>query len=98
MSRGPGRLQRQIMRRLEMEPERRLSRRALEETFVDGAGYGSSNLLRAIRSLERMRYVSLHEGPDLDRSNVSLPLPAKRMSDDEIFALIARASDPEAGR
>ena len=98
MSRGPGCLQRRILRRLEATPERRLSRRALEETFVAGAGHGSSNLLRAIRGLERMRFVSLHEGPDLDRSHVSLPRQAKRISDDEVFALLARASNPEAGR
>jgi hypothetical protein len=83
---------------LEVAPERRLSRRALEENFVDGTGYGSSNLLRAIRSLERMCYVSLHEGPDLDRSLVSLPRPVQLMGDDEIFALLARATDPEARR
>ncbi len=98
MSRGPGRLQRQIVQRLEAAPERCLSRRALEEIFVAGAGYGSSNLLRAIRSLERMRYISVQEGQDLDRSHVSLPRSAERMSDDEIFTLLAQAMDAEARR
>ena len=98
MSRGPGRLQRQIVQRLETAPERRLSRRALEEIFVDGAGYGASNLLRAIRSLDRMRYVSLEDRPDLDRSHVSLPRPVERMSDDEIFALLTQATNAEAAR
>jgi len=98
VSRGPGCLQRQILRRLEATSERRLSRRALEEVFVDGAGCGSSNLLRAIRGLVRMRRISLHEGPDLDRSHVSLPRPAERISDDEVFALLARAADAEASQ
>ncbi len=97
MSRGPGRLQRRILQHLEVAPERHLSRRALEVIFVNGAGCGSSNLLRAIRSLERMRYVSLQEGPDLDHSHVSLPRPAKRISDDEIFALLAQVTDTEEG-
>ncbi len=95
MSRGPGRLQRRILQHLEVAPERQLSRRALEVIFVNGAGCGSSNLLRAIRSLERMRYVSLQEGPDV---HVSLPRPAKRISDDEIFALLAQATDTDEGR
>jgi hypothetical protein len=98
MSRGPGRLQRQILQHLESVPERRLSRRALEDTFVEEAGYEASNLLRSIRSLERMRRVLLKEGPDLDRSHVSLPRPAKRMSDDDIFALFALGTDAEAKR
>lgn len=96
MSRGPGHLQRLVLKHLQKTPERRLSRRALEEIFVDRAGYGSSNLLRAIRSLERMRYVSFQGGLDLDQSYVSLPRPAKRISDDEVFALLAQATDAEA--
>jgi hypothetical protein len=98
LSRGPGRLQRQVLQRLEAAPGRSLSRRALEEIFVAGAGYGASNLLRAIRSLDRMRYVSLHDGPDLDRSHVSLPRLVEPMSDDEIFALLTQATDAKAGR
>ncbi len=93
MSRGPGRLQRHIVEHLESVPGGRLSRRALDEFFVDGAGYGSSNLLRAIRGLERMRRVSLHEGPDLDRSFVSVPLPAEPLSDEFIDRLLAELRD-----
>jgi hypothetical protein len=89
MSRGPGRLQRQIVQHLEAAPNRRLSRRALEETFVDGADYGSSNLLRAIRGLERMHRVYLHEGPNLDQSYVSLPRVVEPVSDELLAELLA---------
>jgi hypothetical protein len=89
MSRGPGRLQRQILQHLESVPERRLSRRALEETFVDGAGYDSSNLLRAIRGLERTHRVYLRERPNLNQSYVSLPRAVEPMSDELIAELLA---------
>ncbi len=76
-----------------------MSRRALEEIFVGQSSYTSSNLLRAVRSLVRMRLVYLQEGPDLDRSHVLLPRPAKRMSDDEVFVLLTQqATDAEASR
>src|SRR3712207_8969031 len=58
---GPGRLQRLILLALEAAPEGRLSRRALEGIFADRGGCGPSNLLRAIRDLERMRRISLHD-------------------------------------
>jgi hypothetical protein len=93
MSHGPGRLQRRIVEHLEAAPDGRLSRRALEEFFVDGAGCGSSNLLRAIRSLQRMRRVSLHEGPDLDRSFVSVPLPIERVSDEFIARVLTEIGE-----
>lgn len=89
MSRGPGRLQRQIVKRLQKAPEGRLSRRELEALLVDGEGYTSSNLLRAIRGLARMNYVSLTERPDLERSWVSLPRPAERVSEEFIDSLLA---------
>jgi hypothetical protein len=93
MSRGPGVLQRSVMKRLEAAPERRLSRRALEEIFVEEGRYGSSNVLRAVRGLARMRLVSLHEGPNLDQSYVSLPPPAEPVSDELVWKLIAEFGD-----
>ncbi len=93
MSRGPGRLQRLVLKRLQETPERRLSRRALEEIFVNQAGYGSSNLLRAIRGLERMRRAYLHEGPNLDRSYVSLPRPVEPASEELVARLLAEIGD-----
>jgi hypothetical protein len=81
------------MKRLEAAPERRLSRRALEEIFVEADRYGSSNLLRAIRGLVRMRLVFLHEGPNLDQSYVSLPLPAEPVSDELVWKMLAELGD-----
>jgi hypothetical protein len=88
MSRGPGVLQRSVMKRLEAAPERRLSRRALEEIFVDEDRYHSSNLLRAVRGLVRMRLISLHEGPNLDQSYVYLLPPAEPVSDELVAKLL----------
>lgn len=93
MSRGPGRLQRLILKRLQETPKGCLSRRALEEIFVDRAGYTSSNLLRAVRGLERMYYVSLYDAPNLDRSYVSLPRPAEPVSDEFLARLLAEIGD-----
>jgi hypothetical protein len=58
-----------------------MSRRALEERFVGHGRYTSSNLRRALRSIERMGYVSLQEGPNLDQSYVGLPPPVEALSD-----------------
>ena len=93
MSRGPGRLQRCIVERLKETPERRLSRRALEEIFVDRADYTSSNLLRAIRGLERMNYVSLYDVADLNRSYVSLPRPVEPVSEEFLARLLAEVGE-----
>jgi hypothetical protein len=71
----------------------RLSRRALEEILVEEGRYGSSNVLRAVRGLARMRFVSLHEGPNLDQSYVSLPPPAEPVSDELAWKLIAEFGD-----
>jgi hypothetical protein len=93
MSRGPGRLQRQIVQRLEAAPRRSLSRRALEERFVGHGRYVSSNLRRALVGLERMGYVSLEEGPNLDQSYVSLPPPVAHLSDEVVSQLLAQIRD-----
>jgi hypothetical protein len=89
MSRGPGCLQRLVLEHLEKAPDHRLTRRALEKTFVDRAGYGSSNLLRAIRGLERMHLVHLHQGRSPDQSYVSLPRAVEPLSDELIAELLA---------
>lgn len=89
MSRGPGRLQRLVLKRLQETPERRLSRRELEKIFVDQGRYTSSNLLRTIRSLERMRRLSLLEGRSLDDSFVSLPRRVEPVSNELLSQLLA---------
>ncbi len=89
MSRGPGKLQRRILQRLHRAPDGRMSRRALEERFAGHGRYTSSNLRRALVSLERMGYVSLTEGPNLDQSYVHLPPPVEPLSDEVIAQLLA---------
>jgi hypothetical protein len=93
MSRGPGRLQRQIVRHLEKSPERRASRRELEKVFVEQEGHTASNLLRAIRSLERMYHLSLRDTADKDRAFVSLPRRYQRISEDYALALLREAAE-----
>jgi len=66
-----------------------MSRRALEERFLGHGRYTSSNLLRALRSLERMGFVSLEEGPNLDQSYVHLPPPVQPLSDEVVSQLLA---------
>jgi len=70
-----------------------MSRRALEECFVGHGIYTSSNLLRALRSLERMHYVSLQEGPNLDQSYVTLLPPVEALSDEVVSQLLAEISE-----
>jgi hypothetical protein len=93
MSRGPGRLQRQIVRYLEKSPERRTSRRELERVFVDQEGHTASNLLRAIRLLEMMYHLSLKDVADKDRAFVSLPRRTERISEDYVLALLREAAE-----
>jgi hypothetical protein len=93
MSRGPGRLQRRVLDLLHKAPEGRMSRRALEECFVGHGRYTASNLRRALVSLERMGYVSLQEGPNLDQSYVALLPPVEPLSDEVVSQLLAEISD-----
>lgn len=88
MSRGAGRLQRAILKRLQKSPEGRLSRLELAEYFVNGRGHSRSNLLRAIRGLERVHRVHLHDTPNLARAYVSLPQRAELLSDEVISELL----------
>ncbi len=96
MSRGPGRAQRKIVDLLEAQPDRRLSRRNIDAVLVDGDGHHPSNVLRAIRALRRTRRVGLREGKSLDDSFVSLPSPPRPVSDDEVFALLAKVKETNA--
>ncbi len=96
MSRGPGRTQRKIVDLLEAQSDRRLSRRDIDAVLVDEDGHHPSNVLRAIRGLRRLRRVGLSEGKSLDDSFVSLPSPPRPVSDDEAFALLAKANRANA--
>jgi len=97
MSRGPGQPQRAVVDELRSADGYSLSRRELEEIFVRGGEHGSSNLLRALRGLQRVRLVRLREGPDLDRSRVSLLLPAEPLDEDAIFRVLAEIGNVNAG-
>jgi hypothetical protein len=88
LSRGAGRLQRAILKRLHKSPEGRLSRLELAEFFVKQEGHTCSNLLRAIRGLERVHRVHLHDTPDLARAYVSLPQRVELLSDEVISELL----------
>ena len=88
MSRGVGRLQRALLQRLQESPDGRLSRQDLAEIFVKQEGHTSSNLLRAIRALERVHRVHLHDSPDLARAYVSLPQPVEFLSEAEISEIL----------
>ena len=88
MSRGAGRLQRAVLKRLQKSPEGRLSRLDLAEIFVKQEGHTRSNLLRSIRGLERVHRVHLHDSPDLARAYVSLPQPVEFLSEAEISEIL----------
>jgi hypothetical protein len=74
--------------RLQESPEGRLSRLELAEYFVEQEGHSSSNLLRAIRGLERVYRVHLRDSPDLARASVSLPQPAEFLSEATISEIL----------
>jgi hypothetical protein len=81
-------LQRQIIKHLEKNPQRSVSRRELEEVLVGKKGHTTSNVLRAVRSLEKMYKVSLQDKFDKDLALVSLPRTEERLSEDYVFSLL----------
>jgi hypothetical protein len=96
VSRGPGRAQRKILKLLEAQPDRSLSRRDIDAVLVDEDGHDPSNVRRAIRGLQRMRRVGLAKGRSLDDSLLTLPSPPRPVSDDEVFALLAQINEASA--
>lgn len=93
MSRGPGRLQRQIIKHLEKNPQRSVSRRELEEVLAGKKGHTTSNVLRAVRSLEKMYRISLQDKFDKDLALVSLPRTEGRLSEDYVLALLREGGE-----
>lgn len=88
MSRGAGRTQRQVLTTLKQRRRREISRRELEKVLVGGKdGCTESNLLRAIRGLERIRAVSLYDVADKDRAVVRLR-SAGRISEERVGELL----------
>jgi hypothetical protein len=96
MSRGAGLVQRKILKLLERQPDRRLTRRAIDAVLVGEQGHDPSNVRRALRGLRRTRCIGLDEGRSLDDSFVSLPSPPRLVSDDEVFALLAKVGGANA--
>ncbi len=93
MSRGPGKTQRRILARLRRVPEGRMTRRDLEARFAGHGRFTSSNLRRALISLERMGHIVLEEGPTLDQSYVSLPPRVELLGDEVITELLKELRD-----
>lgn len=91
MARGPGRTQRAVIARLLSAPEHRLTRRELEDSLCP-RGIRPSNLLRALRSLERACILHFNDCPDKSQASVALLSPERVFTDDEILTLIRAAS------
>jgi hypothetical protein len=87
MSRGCGRLMRRIVEIMEGAPERKMSRKDLDEVLV-AEGFFPQNTLRAIRSLARRHLVSLKDGNSKERSFVRLLQKIRVFSEDEIAEII----------
>jgi hypothetical protein len=87
MSRGSGRLMRRIVEIVEGTPERKMSRKDLDDVLV-AEGYYPQNTLRAIRSLERKYLVSLKEGPSREDSVVCLPQEVRVFNEEEIAEIL----------
>ena len=60
----------------------------LTKHFVKQEGHTASNLLSAIRGLERNYLVHLRDSPDLARAYVSLLQPGKFLSDEAISEIL----------
>jgi hypothetical protein len=97
LSRGSGRLQRRILELLEQCPERKGNREELDRVLVDVEGFDPSNVLRAIKGLVRKHRVGFTDRRHKEDSVVALPREVRRISDDEISALLAEMRD-EGGR
>jgi hypothetical protein len=87
MSRGCGRLMRRIVEIVEGAPERKMSRKDLDEVLV-AEGFFPQNTLRAIRSLARRHLVSLKDGHSKETSFVRLLQKIRVFSEDEIAEII----------
>lgn len=89
MSRGHGRTQRAVLAALREHPERQVSRRYLEDELVGGEdGASASNLLRAIKALEREGHLVLRDVADKERATVRLCASAPA-SDEKVRELLA---------
>ncbi len=88
MSQGPGRIERGILYLLALSPGHSLSRHQLEGVLVEQKGFSPSNVLRAIRSLQRDHIVSFEDVADKSKASVAL-VPAEPVADERVFGLLA---------
>jgi hypothetical protein len=90
LSRGSGRLQRRILELLEQSPERKRNRKELDYVLVGIEGFEASNVLRAIKGLARKHHVGFDDQRHKNGSVVSLPREVRRITDEELFELLAK--------
>lgn len=90
-------MQRRILELLEQCPEHRKNREELDRVLVDVEGFDPSNVLRAIKGLARKHHVGFTDRRHKKVSMISLPREVRRITDDEISALIAEI-DAGGGR
>ena len=90
LSRGSGRLQRRILELLEQSPERKRYRKELDDVLVGIEGFEASNVLRAIKGLARKHRVGFDDRRHKKDSLVSLPREVRRITDEELFELLAK--------
>ena len=91
LSRGSGRLQRRILELLEQSPERKRNRKELDDVLVGIEGFEASNVLRAIKGLARKHRVGFDDRRHKKNSVVSLSREVRRITDEELFDLLAKA-------
>jgi hypothetical protein len=91
VSRGAGRVQRQVIARLLATPQRRLSRAELEDD-LHKRGVRPANTLRAVKSLERSRVLVFKDVADRKQATVVLLAPGHCFTDDQVFELLRSAN------
>jgi hypothetical protein len=90
MSRGLGLLMRMIVERLTEAENSTMTRAQIEDQFVP-LGFRSDNILRAIRTLDRLHVLRLREGRFAETSRVRLFRPVENpIPDDELLAILRR--------
>jgi hypothetical protein len=93
LSRGSGRLQRRVLAVLEQSPERKMSRKQLDEVLVGSEGFDESNVLRSIKSLARRRYVIFEDGHRKESSYAKLLPKREPISEDWLIEVLAQIGD-----
>jgi hypothetical protein len=78
---------RRIVEIVEGAPERKMSRKDLDEVLVT-EGFFPQNTLRAIRSLAGRHLVHLKDSHSKERSFVRLPQKVRHFSEDEIAEIL----------